>query len=81
MSLFPFRQTVTDPTVIVRKTRPGSDEPHFAGEQLLGNFVLVHPKTPREIYALQMLDHRIEKWAQKDGSGVVLTPLAALKFA
>lgn len=67
--------------MIVRKTRPGSEEQHFAGEQLLGNFVLVHPKTPREVYALQMLDHRREKWAQKGGHGVVITNLAALKFA
>jgi hypothetical protein len=81
MKLFPFRQAVTNPTVIVRKTRPGSEEPHFTAERLLGDFVLVHPKTPKEIYALQMLEHRVEKWAQKDGSGIVITKLASLKFS
>lgn len=81
MNLFPFRQTITDPVVIVQDTRDTTSEFHYRGEKMLGNFVLVHPKTPREIYALQMLEHRVEKWAQKDGTGVVLTPLAALKFS
>lgn len=78
--LFAYKQAITDPVVIDVTTRTGSQEPSFESRQLKGDFYLVRPSTAKEVFALQMLEHRVEKFAHKDSGAIVLTKTAVEKF-
>ena len=78
--LFAYKQAITDPVVIDVTTRTGSQEPSFESRQLKSEHYLVRPSTAKEVFALQMLEHRAEKFAHKDSGAIVLTQTAAEKF-
>lgn len=78
--LFGYKQAITDPVVIDVTTRTGSHELSFESRQLKGEFYLVRPSCAKEIFALQMLEHRVEKFAHKDSGAVVMTKTAVEKF-
>ena len=78
--LFAYKQSVTDPVVIDVTMRTGSQEPSFESRQLNGDYYLVRPSTAKEVFALQMLEHRVEKFAHKDSGAIVLTQTAVEKF-
>lgn len=74
---FPNRQRVKNPHVIIKAKASGrSDDATVTIEQLEGNFWLVKPTCAEEVFALQMLEHRIDKFASGHGESIVLTERA-----
>lgn len=78
--LFAYKQAITDPVVIDVTTHAGSQELSFESRQLKGDYYLVRSSTAKEVFALQMLEHRVEKFAHKDSGAIVLTKTAVEKF-
>lgn len=71
---FPNRQRVKNPQVILRtkgSVRP--DDYTFTIHELEGEYWLVKPTCAEEVFALQMLEHRLDKFASGHGESIVLT--------
>jgi hypothetical protein len=64
--LFPVRQKVKNPTVVVSKGDA------YVTSQVLGDFYLVYPTNSTEIGYLQLLDHQAEKFAPATGNGILI---------
>lgn len=79
--IFHNRHRTVNPEAVVMKRKQLTGQPVFITEALRGTFYRVFPQTPREILALQLLEHRTEKHAPAHGDGVLLTPEALAKFA
>jgi hypothetical protein len=47
---------------------------------VVGKFFRVVPQTPREIAALRLLTHRVDKFAPADGNGAIVSGEALEKF-
>lgn len=78
MKLFPTRQKTISPyAVALNYNKLGF--PSFESEQQEGTFFRVMPTCWREISALKMLEHRIDKFAPAAGDGVLITA-AAMKM-
>lgn len=60
------------------KDHHGNDS--YVRERLKGQFRRVFPHTAADIYRLQMLDHRVEKFAPCEGSGVIVTEQAFIRY-
>lgn len=78
MKLFEERIKDINPKVIaVKYNQLGNTT--FEPEEKNGTFFRVIPNTLKEINALKMLEHRIDKFAPATGNGVLITS-AALKM-
>lgn len=76
---FNIFETVTDPKVIV--TSPGKgDATNYNVETMVGKFHRVIPLTAKEISALRLMDHQVDKFAPASGSGVMVSVQALEKF-
>ena len=72
MKLFPIRHKVTNPYLIaVNYNKLGN--PKFEAEQKEGVFFRVIPDGIKEINALKILEHRLDKFAPATGDGVLIT--------
>lgn len=78
-SMFPVRVRVRNPEVIMPEDRRESSV-SYTITTISGEFYRVTPKSPREIFAIQMLEHHRDKFAPAHGDGVILTSEALHKF-
>lgn len=78
--MFAVRQKVRHPEVIMPEGRR-DNVISYVPTRLSGNYFRVAPKSPREIFALQMLEHHREKFAPAHGDGVIVTEDALRKFS
>jgi hypothetical protein len=76
--IFPITQRIKQPTVIIAHRTQVSDTVKTV--QLSGTWHLVMPHTAREVLALQMLEHQIDKFAPADGNGVLISESAHRKL-
>jgi hypothetical protein len=76
--IFPITQKVKSPTVIIASRTLVSDTVKTV--QLSGTWLLVMPHTAREVLALQMLEHQMEKFAPANGNGVIISESAHEKL-
>lgn len=70
-SIFPHRRRAINPSVVVRVPRAGGYA--YTEDTLRGKYWHVVPKCAREICALQLMDHRVDKFAPAKGDGVIVT--------
>ena len=74
---FPNRQKVKNPSVILNARNVArADNAMFDVQELEGTYWLVKPTCAEEVFALQMLEHRIDKFASGHGESIVLTERA-----
>jgi len=72
MNLFKDRIKATNPYAIeLRYNKLGN--PKFEVEQKEGVFFRVIPNCIKEIHALKILEHRLDKFAPATGDGVLIT--------
>ena len=76
--IFHITQKVKNPTVIVASRTQITDS--VTTRQIAGIMHLVMPHTAREVLALQMLEHQVEKFAPATGNGVLITEAAHQKL-
>jgi hypothetical protein len=78
--MFPIHRKIKNPEVIMPLTDKISQRTSYERQTLLGTFYNVTPTTEREVMALRMLDHRVDKFAPAQGEGVILTAESFQKF-
>lgn len=81
MRLFPFPRIVDDPVVIAPVVRSINDDVSWDSKQLKGRHYLVFPSNAYEVFAIQSLEHRVQKFAPYKEGGVLLTAEAYKGFA
>ena len=77
--MFALRNVEVDPTVIVQ-TEGFSGKIGFNSKAIRGVWHRIFPVNGREISALRMLDHRVEKFAPFFGNGILISDAALRKF-
>jgi len=74
MKLFKTRVKLASPAdVIVTDGYKSNGNPNCVGKMLYGQFYLVFPKTSKEVEALMLAEHQVEKFAPERGDGVVVS--------
>jgi hypothetical protein len=53
----------------------------YEGRPLEGSWWRVWPSSSKEVSALRLLDHRVDKFAPLNGNGAIVSHAAILKFA
>ena len=76
--IFHITQRIKNPTVIVASRTQVTDS--VTTRQIAGTMHLVMPHSAREVLALQMLEHQVEKFAPAIGNGVLITEAAHAKL-
>lgn len=77
---FALRTTEIDPEVIgIRKNTSNHTTP-YCKQHLKGRWHRVVPTCWRDIKALRLLDHHVDKFAPFEGNGVIISHEALLKF-
>ncbi|MBU6170616.1 MAG: hypothetical protein KGQ87_03865 [Verrucomicrobia bacterium] len=76
--IFPITQRIKQPTVIIAHRTQIADSVRTV--QLAGTYHLVMPSNAREVLALQMLEHQIDKFAPAEGNGVLISESAHRKL-
>lgn len=76
--MFDIIQKVKNPQVLKLVQLRGLT--FFESHELKGTFYKIRPSTAKEVFALQMLEHRVEKFAPAEGNGVLVTAEALAKF-
>ncbi len=64
------------PRAIVATYKVVNGEPNFDEDDLPGDWFRVFPATGRDVQFLQMLEHRVDKFAPATGGGVLVHPRA-----
>lgn len=82
-----FTTTTEDcPSVIMPRVDKKTDRTTWEVVTILGRFHRVFPASAKEVFALQMLEHRVEKFAPATcngddrGNGILITAEAFRKF-
>ena len=82
--LFPIRQKVINPDVITYQLNAASGKELYHNGVIRGEYWKVFPTNEKEVFALQMLEHRVDKFAPKinsgGGDGVIVTARALAIF-
>ena len=76
--IFPITQRIKQPWVIIAHRTQVTDSVKTV--QLAGTYHLVMPTNAREVLALQMLEHQIDKFAPAEGNGVLISESAHRKL-
>jgi hypothetical protein len=76
--IFPITQRIQRPTVIIAQRTAYADSVRTTERN--DTMHLVMPHTAREVLALQMLEHQVEKFAPAEGNGVLITEAAHRKL-
>lgn len=63
-----------DPMVVIPKKALVNDEMKFPVEQIPGEWIRVFPQNAADVFFIQELRHRVEKFAPATGSGVIIDP-------
>lgn len=79
--MFAARFQVKHPEVIMPAQKSTGTSTSYEVTTLNGTYYRVSPQTSREIMALQMLEHHVDKFSPAHGDGVILTPEALRKFS
>ena len=64
------------PRAIVAVFKVVNGEPNFSEDDIPGDWYRVFLATPRDVQFLQMLEHRVDKFAPATGGGVLVHPRA-----
>jgi hypothetical protein len=78
--MFAVRIAETAPWGIHRSPLPGTAS-DYKSKQLKGVWHRVFPVDGKEISALRMLEHHIDKFAPTSGNGILISDEALRKFA
>lgn len=70
--MFPNRELITNPWVLIREEVPPSDFKFVAVEKK-GDFFLIKPRVAREVYYLQMLNKNVDVFLPTEGEGLLVT--------
>ena len=76
--MFEILQEVTNPRVLQPVQLRGLTS--FESHELKGTYYKIIPTCAKEVFALQMLEHRVEKFALAEGNGILVTAAALAKF-
>lgn len=76
--MFLNKQKDKNPTVIVGSAQSTKG---LSTEDLKGNFWRVWPTNAKEVFAIQFLEHQLEKFAPHNGTGIILTEEACEKYS
>jgi hypothetical protein len=68
--------TEKDPRAIVASFNVPNGLPQFQEKEISGKWLRVFPATARDVRFLQMLEHRVDKFAPASGGGVFVHPRA-----
>lgn len=76
--MFKISEKVKSPRILlpIQKAQTVSME----GRTYKGMLHKVRPTNAKEVFALQMLEHRVEKFAPENGNGIFITPAALAKL-
>lgn len=77
--MFDITERVNNPQVVIPKEH--KEKVYYERTARKGPLYKVFPHTAKEVFALQMLEHRVEKFAPADGNGIYITPQALAKFS
>jgi hypothetical protein len=69
-----------NPHVIMPSPSYGDMRQSFDIRQLDGEFFRVYPQTANDVFTLQMLQHRVDKFAPSHGCGIILTAAACERY-
>ncbi len=64
------------PRAVVASYKIANGDPNFEDDNLPGDWFRVFPATARDIRFLQLLEHRVDKFAPATGGGVLVHPRA-----
>ena len=64
------------PCAVVATYKVQNGDPNFQTDDLPGEWHRVFPVTARDVQFLQMLEHRVDKFAPATGGGVLVHPRA-----
>ena len=67
-------QKERNPQAVVAMFKVPNGDPNFHEETIPGDWYRVFPTTCRDVEFLQMLDHRVDKFAPASGVGVFIHP-------
>ena len=76
--MFEILQKVKDPRVLKPVQLRGLTS--FEAHEYNGTLYKIIPSNAKEVFALQMLQHRVEKFAPAEGNGILVTAAALAKF-
>jgi hypothetical protein len=76
--LFQFHQRVFRPQVIIRELTQRQDTHKVIERE--DTCLLVSPSNSKEVLALQLLEHGVDKFAPASGNGVIITQEAHRKL-
>jgi len=76
---FPGRTRSDNPDVIIAGTNR-MNNPVYQSKCIHGRFFRVSPQCPQEVYALQMMETRIDKFAPAVGDGIIVSAEALAKL-
>ena len=69
--MFPNKQKITNPIVVIREELPHKDF-RFVSVSQIGEFYLVIPETAREVFYIQMLPKNISVFVPREGEGLLI---------
>jgi hypothetical protein len=64
------------PRAVVATYKVQNGDPNFTEDDLPGEWFRVFPATSRDVQFIQMLEHRVDKFAPATGGGVLVHPRA-----
>jgi hypothetical protein len=76
---FPGRTRSDNPEVIISGINR-MNNPVYETKTVPGRFFRVSPQCPQEVYALQMLETRVDKFAPAEGDGIIISAEALAKL-
>lgn len=62
------------PRAIVATFKVQNGDPNFMEDNIPGDWYRVYPITCRDVQFLQLLEHRVDKFAPASGGGVLVHP-------
>lgn len=65
-----------NPEVIVQEHRVTCSEPKYVATTITGTWARVFPQTASDVFFLQCLEHRVDKFAPANGVGVIVSASA-----
>ena len=71
--LFPDKEIVCDPFVLIRVDHPEKNDFSFKVRKLKGEFYRVIPNTAKEVFFLQLLSKNVFRYTPESGDGVIIT--------
>jgi hypothetical protein len=77
--MFDNRKPEEEPEGIHEVTKCGT-KVSFEGRPLAGTWWRVWPGSCREVSAIRMMDHRVDKFAPATGGGVLISNNALMRF-